>query len=258
MVTISCFLWSRPAPCRGISAPLSCPASCCPFPNGESLLIGFVTTTRLSCCPKPKTCHWDIQCIFCCMFVFYESDHDTTDRYSPLLWDACHLTLKDSRWWTCWSWWWDHQLCICGSAEPFLPLLPFFCPPPPPKHSKMTASGVVNNRNHSYLRKSKKHFAGTSVLLSYFYPWARWPVETRASLPLSTGLYLVPLHESFVLPAESFDLLIQLQIPLMIPPGHHVTLVLARDTQDCWSNLKNNLIAYLCEFKIKMLGKNIF
>lgn len=38
--------------------------------------------------------------------------------------------------------------------------------------------------------------------------------------------HLVPLHECFVLPAESLDLLVQLHVPLMIPLGHHVTVSL--------------------------------
>lgn len=34
--------------------------------------------------------------------------------------------------------------------------------------------------------------------------------------------YLIALHQHFVLPAESLDLLVQLQVSLMIPLGHHV------------------------------------
>ncbi len=56
--------------------------------------------------------------------------------------------------------------------------------------------------------------------------------STEASLPASTWPYLVPLHERFILPAESLDLLVQLQVPLMIPLGHHVTGGLGRDTSD--------------------------
>lgn len=47
--------------------------------------------------------------------------------------------------------------------------------------------------------------------------------STEASLPVNTCPYLVPLHECFILSAESLDLLVQLQVPLMIPLGHHVS-----------------------------------
>lgn len=49
------------------------------------------------------------------------------------------------------------------------------------------------------------------------------PDTAEVSLPASTCPYLVPLHERLILSTESLDLLVQLQVPLMIPLGHHVT-----------------------------------
>lgn len=121
MVTVSCFLWPRPELWTGPSSPLSGPGSCCPFPAGDPLLLGFVTTTRLSCSQsnkKQQVLGWKRKVVF---------QHRELSGPSHL--------------WTCWSWWWDHQLCLFGSVVPFPPPLPSSCPLPPPECNRSIISG---------------------------------------------------------------------------------------------------------------------
>ena len=86
------------------------------------------------------------------------------------------------------------------------------------------------NEENNLIRKSEK-----SCMLSQkrnMTQAASLMMNFQTSLPASACPYLVPLHECFILPAESLDLLVQLQVPLMIPLGHHVTGGLRRDTSD--------------------------
>lgn len=42
--------------------------------------------------------------------------------------------------------------------------------------------------------------------------------------------HLIPLHQGFILPAESLNLLVQLCVPFVVPLGRHASRGLQRDT----------------------------
>lgn len=90
------------------------------------------------------------------------------------------------------------------------------------------------NRDKKLMKRLQRRAAGGEKQITNGYFDTRW---SHPGLALHRPTcrhwsYLVALHQHFILPAESLDLLVQLHVSLMIPLGHHVAGALWTDTVD--------------------------
>lgn len=114
--------------------------------------------------------------------------------------------------------------------------------------SSSTSYGQLN-RDKKLMKRLQRHVAGgkgLSVFLSnacFDSCWSHLGFDLH-SPACRHWSYLIALHQHFILPAESLDLLVQLQVSPMIPLGHHVAgALLDRHSRSSTKLLKDQKIS---------------